>query len=289
MVGVVLSITATIKLQNNKRIETLRRDSWREADLLTLAADTSRGEWVARAAGCIHCHTDSENNGEMLAGGVVFYTPVGRMIAPNITSDRRYGIGTWNREQLANALINGRAPDSTHYWPALPYTAYRFMKIQDVVDLYAWLMDSKPVALPTDEHNLWIPDAARHLIGLWKRHYVPTEPLPNESMSLGQYLVQGLGHCAECHAQRGIMGGVANRSLTGNTRGPEGASVPAITNTALSDWLLEDIVFYLEIGMTPEGDFTGAHMAPVIEHGTSHLQPTERTAIAEYLLSDMNQ
>ena len=286
---VILSTTVTIQLQSNKRIESLRREAWRDADLSTRAANESRGEWVARAAGCIGCHTDSENDGEMLAGGVGFDTPIGRIISPNITSDHRYGIGNWTREQLADALINGRAPNGSHYWPALPYTAYRSMKTQDVVDLHAWLMASKPIALPDDEHNLWIPDAARHLVGLWKVLYVPAEPLPDVSMPMGQYLVQILGHCAECHAQRGIMGGIANRSLAGNTRGPKGASIPAITKTALRDWLIEDIAFYLEIGMTPEGDFAGAHMAPVIEHSTSHLAPDEREAIAEYLLSDINQ
>lgn len=287
--AIILSVTATTQLQSNTRIESLRREAWRSADLSTRASNKSRGEWVARAAGCIGCHTDSENDGEMLAGGVGFDTPIGRMIAPNITSDRQYGIGTWTREQLADALINGRAPDGSHYWPALPYTAYRSMKTQDVVDLHAWLMASEPIARPDEAHNLWIPDAARHLLGLWKALYVPAAPLPDVSMPTGQYLVQSLGHCAECHAQRGIMGSIANRSLAGNTRGPEGARVPAITKTALSGWLIEDIAFYLEIGMTLEGDFAGAHMAPVIEHSTSHLAPTERTAIAEYLLSDINQ
>lgn len=286
---VVASLIITGKIHDNSQTESLRRDVWQNANLSSLPADESRGEKIARAAGCITCHTNSENNGDMLAGGVVFATPIGQLISPNISSDKQYGIGHWNRDQLANALINGLAPDGSHYWPALPYVAYRSMKTQDVADLHAWLMSTKPISAPAAEHILRIPSASKQLIGLWKYRYVPKRPLPDEPVPVGQYLVQNLGHCAECHAQRGPLGSIADRSLKGNTRGPDGTNVPAITSHALMDWTVEDIAFYLEIGMTPEGDFAGAHMAPVVEHGTSHLLPEERMAIAEYLLSDANQ
>lgn len=286
---VVASLIIASKIQNNSQTESLRRDIWRNANLSTLPADESRGERIARAAGCIACHTDLESDGEMLAGGVVFATPIGKIFSPNISSDKQHGIGEWNREQLAEALINGLAPDGSHYWPALPYVAYRSMKTQDVADLHAWLMNTKPISLPAPEHKLRIPSASNRLIGLWKNQYVPKGPLPDEPIPMGQYLVNNLGHCAECHAQRGPLGSIANRSLKGNTRGPDGAHVPAITRQTLMDWTVEDIAFYLEIGMTPEGDFAGAHMAPVVEHSTSYLLPEERIAIAEYLLSDINQ
>ena len=41
------------------------------------------GEYLARIAGCIACHTDTEQNGAPLAGGVAIETPFGRFYAPN--------------------------------------------------------------------------------------------------------------------------------------------------------------------------------------------------------------
>jgi hypothetical protein len=48
-------------------------------------------------------------------------------------------------------------------------------------------------------------------------------------------------------------------------------------------------VFFLEIGMTPEGGFSGGHMAAVIEHGTAYLPADDLKAMASYLKSSANE
>ncbi len=48
---------------------------------------------------------------------------------------------------------------------------------------------------------------------------------------------------------------------------------------------MADLSFFLEIGMEPDGDFAGGSMAEIIEHGTAHLTPEDREAMAEYLMS----
>jgi len=45
------------------------------------------------------------------------------------------------------------------------------------------------------------------------------------------------------------------------------------------------LAFYLETGMTPDGDFAGGAMATVIDHGTGKLTKEDRAAIASYILS----
>lgn len=267
----------------------MRRLAWQDANLSVISADAKRGEWVARASGCIACHTDSNNRGKLLAGGAPIQTAFGQFVAPNITSDPDVGIGTWTRANLADALINGRAPDESHYWPAFPYAAYGSIRAQDLTDLYAWLMATKPVPEAATKHSLLVPNVVRRLLGFWKALYMPTDRLPNIPVSMGSYLVEGLGHCAECHASRNVLGGISDRSLSGNSRGPSGVRVPDITRSALGEWTVSDLSFYLEIGMTPEGDFSGSHMVQVIEHSTSHLSVSDRNAIASYLKSDENQ
>lgn len=78
-------------------------------------ADTivERGEYLVRAAGCVACHSDIDNDGAYLAGGRAIETPFGTFYSPNITSDSTHGIGAWNEQQLVNALTRGEGPDST--------------------------------------------------------------------------------------------------------------------------------------------------------------------------------
>jgi len=271
----------------NEEHEESRMAVWSSSDT-ELLADSNRGERVARIGGCIACHTDLENEGVLLAGGVRLDSPFGTFVTPNISSDAVEGIGSWTLDVFAQALLNGRRPDGGHYWPAFPYPAYALLAGQDVVDLFAWLQSTEPVPVASSKHDLLIPDAARAGLGVWKALYVPENYKPGHIVERGEYLVEGPAHCAACHAQRDIFGGVPDRRLTGNSRGPEGAQVPAITAVALQDWTEDDLTFYFEIGMTPEGDFSGGHMAAVIEHGTAYLPPEDLKAIAAYLKSSAN-
>ncbi len=76
--------------------------------------------------------------------------------------------------------------------------------------------------------------------------------------------------------------------LAGNPEGPEGKAIPNITpdpTTGIGGWSAGDLTFFLELGMTPDGDFVGGRMATVVEETTSKLTPEDRQAIADYLLS----
>jgi mono/diheme cytochrome c family protein len=291
--GVLLLVVGSLSVHwvahvQNRQNEQSRMAVFALNDALQVA-DSDRGELVARAGGCIACHTDIENKGTLLAGGVRLDSPFGTFVSPNISSDAKEGIGAWSMEMFAQALLNGRRPDDGHYWPAFPYPAYAVMSRQDIADLYAWVQSSAPAPIASAEHDLHIPDFARTTLSIWKALYVPDHYQPGLFVERGKYLVEGPGHCAACHAQRDVLGGVSDRRLSGNSRGPEGAQVPAITAVALKDWTEDDLVFYLEIGMTPEGDFSGGHMAAVIEHGTGHLPPEDLKAIAAYLKSPANK
>jgi mono/diheme cytochrome c family protein len=274
--------------RHNQRIEQQRLTTFDAAAAVLVPGDPQRGETVARAGGCIACHSDIENGGAWLGGGVPIDSPFGTFVSPNISSDPESGIGLWTVDMLAEALLNGRRPDGGHYWPAFPYPAYAAMTGQDIADLYAWLQSTDPVADAPPEHDLLVPDVARMTMGVWKALYVQDDYAPDTFVERGEYLIEGPAHCAACHAQRNLLGGVPDRRLTGNSRGPEGASVPAITAEALEDWTEEDLAFFLEIGMTPEGDFSGGHMAKVIEHGTAHLPVEDLQAMAAYLKSPAN-
>lgn len=281
LAGYALAIQSTNSKQSKKINSLLEQTK-------DISGDSGRGEYVAITGGCIACHTNFDDGGEALAGGVPIATPFGTFYSPNITSDENAGIGKWTTDEFIIAMSAGLSPEGDHYFPAFPYTSYSVMSVQELVDLKDWLDTVEPVATQAPDHDITWPFSVRSGMQLWKALFF--DPLRTEEFNnQGSYLVNGPAHCSECHSPRNLLGGLKTRSLTGNLRGPDGHSVPGITSTDLSNWSLEDLELFLEVGITPTGDFAGGHMTDVIEYGTAQLNDKDRTAIAVYLLSEENQ
>jgi len=250
-----------------------------------LTGDAKRGGYLAIAAGCLTCHTDYKKKGKLLAGGPAIKTPFGTFYGPNITPDETHGIGGWTTEQLSQALTAGVSPNGSHYFPSFPYTAYTRMKPQDIVDLKSYLDTVAAVPSPSRPHELAWPFSDRSVVGGWK--LLNFRPSRNGDMSRGAYLVNVLGHCAECHTQRDLLGGKTGIPLAGNTNGPDGAKIPGLRALATDGtaWTADNIKLSLQVGMKPNGDFLGDTMAEVVAHSTGKLSDEDRAAIATYLLS----
>jgi len=251
--------------------------------------DAARGEQVFWAAGCASCHSAPGATGAgklVLAGGRAFETAFGTFYAPNISPDPVAGIGGWRPIDLANAMLAGRAPDGSHYYPAFPYAAYQHATLQDVADLSAYLATLPHDPTPTRDHDVGFPFSIRAGLGLWKAAFMPrgwvvTGDLPPDA-ARGRYLVEGLGHCGECHTPRNIAGGLQTTRWLNGAPNPNGrGTVPNIIPAAL-DWSSADIVAYLETGFTPEYDSAGGHMAEVVEN-YAKLPAQDRAAVAAYL------
>ncbi len=260
------------------------------AGLLAEESAVGRGEYLLWMAGCESCHT--REGGERLAGGLRMETPFGAFYTPNITPDRETGIGAWSEDDFFRALTRGEAPDGRHYYPAFPYTSYNRMTRQDLSSLKTYLDSVPAVKSEVPEHDLSFPFNFRSLLSVWK--WINFEPLDlgvvtgkSAAWNRGRYIVQGPGHCGECHTPRNFLGGLQReRALTGNPQGPEGEPVPAIvpSDQAFGEWQSVDIVFALQTGMKPDGDFLGGSMGHVIENSTSKLTEADLKAIALYLL-----
>ena len=260
----------------------------------TDSQSTKRGEYIYRLAGCESCHTDHTNKKLGPAGGVALDTPFGTFYTPNITPDRETGIGGWSDQQFFDAMRKGLSPDGEDYFPAFPYTSYTRMHDQDILDLKTYLNSLEPVSKIPKAHDLPFPFDQRWLMKFWKMLFFqqqPFQPIPSrtESWNRGAYIVNGPGHCVECHTPRNLLGGIKyDELLAGNPEGPDGESVPSIdpvTSESFSQWSRGDIVFSLQTGMLPDGDFFGGSMGHVVENSTSLLTDRDLNSIAEYLQS----
>jgi mono/diheme cytochrome c family protein len=109
---------------------------------------------------------------------------------------------------------------------------------------------------------------------------------PDDKLKRGQYLVEGPGHCGECHTPRDALGGMENNMWLAGAPNPEGGPgvIPNITpgSKDIGSWSEADIANYLETGFTPDFDTPGGSMTEV-QKNLAHLPKGDLEAIAAYL------
>jgi mono/diheme cytochrome c family protein len=253
--------------------------------------DLVNGQEVFNAGGCTSCHA-VPNQGDRLrlGGGLAIGSPFGTFYAPNISPDTADGIGRWSEAQFVNAVLNGVSPDGAHYFPAFPYTSYHRAKVDDVRDLFAYLKTLPAVSGRVRDHDLPFPFNIRRNVGIWKWLFMDDKPFMADAArsaqwNRGAYLVNGFGHCAECHSPRNFLGGLVTAQRFAGGPNPEGEGwVPNITQKGIGEWSEKDIAGFLETGDMPEGDSASGAMRPVIKN-LAQLTSEDRAAMAAYLKS----
>jgi mono/diheme cytochrome c family protein len=252
----------------------------------------TRGEYIFKASGCVGCHTRAKPKGKFLAGGRRMETPFGAFYTPNITPDRRHGIGDWAFADFATAMREGKTRDGSVYYPSFPYSSYTNMSDGDLRDLWSYLRTVPAISEPSLDHDLIFPFSLRFSVRFWRwlyfdttRFAVDTEKSPE--WNRGAYLARALGHCGECHTPRNLLGGLdKDREFAGNTNAPDGKRVSNITphlKKGIGGWSENEIVDLLRDGSLPDGDFVGGSMTEVVKNSTSHLTDSDLKAIAIYL------
>ena len=247
-----------------------------------LTGNIENGAYVYDAAGCASCHMIKGSEDRLsLAGGQSFSTDFGVFYAPNVSMSVAHGIGNWTLDHFATAVRNGVSPQGEHYFPAFPYTSYAKIADQDIVDLWTFWQTLPAVEVADKAHDISFPYSIRRNLGVWKLFYADATYVSQEG-TRGAYLVEALGHCAQCHTPRDMLGGLdENRWMMGAPSSDGRSNIPAISPSHLK-WSTEEIAEYLFTGFTPEYDVVGGHMAAVVDN-MSRLASEDRNAISAYL------
>ncbi len=266
------------------------------------AESIARGKYLYDAADCYSCHGGprggknvgtSSGNLRLPSGGLGLDTPFGTFRSPNITPDKQYGIGNWSEAEFKTALRNGIGRDGEYLFPVFTYTSFTKLTDQDIADMYAYIMSLPAVPLQNKPHEAKPPFSWRPLLVVWRALFFTAGPIKNESSqskdwNRGNYLVNAVAHCEECHTPRNFLGGLnLGRSFSGNIGGPDKQNAPNITSdvkTGIGSWSIADIEQLLKTGMTPESDIIGSGMKAVVQ-GTSKLTDADRHAMAVYIKS----
>jgi mono/diheme cytochrome c family protein len=251
--------------------------------------NADHGRLVFAAADCGSCHASPGQPDRLrLGGGLAIASPYGTMRVPNISPHPVDGIGRWRTADLVNALLGGVSPARQHYYPVFPYSSYAHLRVDDVVDLMAFLRTLPAVDGRAPSHDLTFPFNIRRLIGLWKilyldRSTIPDDPARPAAWNRGRYLVDAAAHCAECHSSRNVLGGIKEKTRFAGGRDPTGTGfVPNMTPTGIGRWSEADIARMLTDGRTPDLRTVGSSMAGVVDN-TRLLPEEDRAAIAVYV------
>ncbi len=264
-----------------------------EADAVALKDPIliKRGEYLATAGDCAACHT--ARAGQPYAGGRSLATPFGDVPAPNITPDPATGIGQWSFDDFWRALHNGKGRQGELLYPVFSYTSFTKVTREDALAIFAYLKSLPPVNRPDLPSGLDFPYNVRSSLVAWRALYFKPgvfkpDPGKSDQWNRGAYLVQGLGHCNECHTQRDSLGGIKkDQHLTGGQIPALAWYAPDLSTQeggGLAGWHAQDIVDLLKTGQSAKGTAFGP-MADVVRLSTQHLTDADLHAVATYLQS----
>jgi len=258
-----------------------------------------RGEYLTKAGDCLACHTNSPEKGKPFAGGLPMQTPFGIIYTPNITPDKKTGIGNWTADQFVTAMREGISPNGHHYYPAFPYLYFNKVSTEDLLAIKIYL-DSIPAVSQKNKPNAMIfPFNIRFLQSGWRLLFFnpvktgPYQPNPRQSVqwNRGAYLVEGLGHCAMCHTpsyhvvSEKIPLGAPMRQYNLTGAKIQGFLAPNITKANLDKISEEELIKVFTHNRLIGGGQVEGPMLEANQNSLRYLTHTDLLAIATYLKS----
>lgn len=189
--------------------------------------------------------------------------------------------------------MRGLSPRGRHYIPAFPYTSYAAMRPEDLLDIQAYLATLTSVKSPRRNPVIFLPALVSRGVGVWKHLGLDTaswqpDPSKPESWNRGSYLVNGPGHCGECHTPRNLfMIKRKDRVLAGGPH-PEGdGRVPSLRSLVPRERYKDakDLASALQFGETLGYDGLSSGGMGAVQASIAKLPESDIQAIAEYLVS----
>lgn len=257
---------------------------------LSKASLVERGEYLARAADCMVCHTAP--GGKEYTGGFPFKLPFGTLYSTNITPDKETGIGNYTDEEFLNAMHRGIRKDGARLYPAMPYTSYTYVTDADALAIKAYLFSLPPVRAPALENDLLFPFNQRWAMLFWSAIFNPGSPFqPDVSKSAqwnrGAYLAEALAHCGECHTPRNIAFGLNNRKKFGGAlaAGWHAFNISSDRVSGIGSWSDQDVLSYLSIGHAPGHGTASGPMGEAVDHSFATMTKDDVEALVAFVRS----
>lgn len=174
----------------------------------------ARGAFIANVSGCALCHTAFGPNGpdlgKMWAGGLEIPEEIGTWRSPNITQDKKTGIGGWTDAEILAAVREGKRPDGSRLYPIMPWPFYHTMSDADGAALVAYLRTIAPIEnAVAGNTDLKMPKMELP---------PPAGKAPEDTpIARGAYYAS-LMHCAACHTPMTEQGPDMSKAFAGGMK-----------------------------------------------------------------------
>jgi mono/diheme cytochrome c family protein len=249
-----------------------------------------RGEYLAKAADCMVCHTTP--GGEAFAGGLAFPLPFGTLYSTNITADKETGIDNYTDQDFLDAVRQGVRKDGARLYPAMPYTSYTYMTDADVLAIKAYLFGLPAVHRQNQRDTLRFPFNQRWSMTLWSWAFNPnTRFAPNTAKSpewnRGAYIAEALAHCGDCHTPRDFAFALDNgRKFSGaDAAGWRAYNITSDKGTGIGSWSDDEVFAYLANGHATGRGTASGPMGEAVDHSFNQMEPADIRALVTYLRS----
>jgi mono/diheme cytochrome c family protein len=249
-----------------------------------------RGEYLAKAADCMVCHTTP--GGAEYAGGLAFPLPFGTLYSTNITADKDTGIGNYSDQDFLDAVRRGVRKDGARLYPAMPYTSYTFMADADVLAIKAYLFSLPAVHRENESDTLQFPFNQRWSMIFWSLAFNPNSRFaPNTAKSAewnrGAYIAEALAHCGDCHTPRNLAFALDNRRKFAGAvaAGWRAYDITSDKGTGIGSWSDEEVFAYLAKGHAMGRGTASGPMGEAVDHSFSQMDPADIRALVTYLRS----
>jgi mono/diheme cytochrome c family protein len=248
-----------------------------------------RGEYLARAADCMVCHTTRD--GAKYAGGLAFPMPFGTLYSTNITPDKETGIGNYTDQDFLNAVQRGVRADGAHLYPAMPVTSYTYMTDADALAIKAYLFSLPAVHSQNQPNTLGFPYNQRWLMGVWSALFIENErfrpnPAQSPEWNRGAYLAEALAHCGECHTPRNLAFALDNRSkFRGSVYGWNAFNITSDKGSGIGAWSDDELRGYLSTGHASGRGTAAGPMGEAVDKSLSEMAPADIGALVTYVRS----
>ena len=248
-----------------------------------------RGAYLAKAGGCLVCHTALGPQGPDLAnigaGGLEIKEKLGTWRSPNITPDKASGIGNWSDDQIVVAIREGIRPDGKQMQPIMPYMNYNALTDDDAKAIVAFLRTLKAIdrtVAKSDEMKIPLPKVPKPL----------NKKPADDPIEQGAYMASVM-LCTHCHwtptksfAPAGpdkMFSGGFPMELPPLGKGVlYGSNITSDAETGIGKWTEEQIYMSIKTMQRPDGKLIQGPML-LLQSGWSQLEDKDLKNVAAFI------
>jgi mono/diheme cytochrome c family protein len=257
---------------------------------LAKASLAERGEYLARAADCMVCHTAP--GGKPYTGGLAFKLPFGALYSTNITPDKETGIGNYSDQEFLDAVHRGVRRDGARLYPAMPFVSYTYITDADALAIKAYLFSLAPVRLAPPPNTLAFPFDQRWTMIFWSTLFnrdtrFEPDTAKSPEWNRGAYLAEALAHCGECHTPRNLAFALDNRAKFAGAvaAGWHAYNISSDKGSGVGAWSDDQLISYLSTGHATGRGTASGPMGEAVDESFGRMTPEDIRALVAYLRS----